>query len=236
MDDEQIRVGIADDHGVVRAGIRSLLVDSGLDVVGEARNGHEAVILARETTPDVMLLDIRMPDMDGLRALAAIKSENPQISVIMLTTYANPEYLARAVSLGAAGYLSKEVDPQRIPRAVRAAARGDSLLDRYLFLAALKSGGGSMSSHTKTAVVDPQNTSIPIPSPEPTELPAEELTEQETTILKLIVSGLNNNAIANSLSISTSTVKTHIRHIFRKLGVSDRTQAAVWAMRHGVAQ
>ena len=236
MDNEHIRVGIADDHGVVRAGIRSLLIDSGLDVVGEARNGREAVILARETIPDVMLLDIRMPDMDGLRALAAIKSENPQISVIMLTTYANPEYLARAVSLGAAGYLSKEVDPQRIPRAVRAAATGDSLLDRDLLLAALKSGGASVSNHTKTAVIDSQPPSLPAPSPEPTELPTEELTEQETTILKLIVSGLNNNAIADSLSISTSTVKTHVRHIFRKLGVSDRTQAAVWAMRHGVAQ
>ena len=224
---EKIRVAIADDHGVVRAGIRSLLVDSGLDVVGEAQNGHEAVKLARETTPDVMLLDIRMPGMDGLRALAAIKRENPQISVIMLTTYANPEYLARAVSLGAAGYLSKEVDPQRIPRAVRAAATGDSLLDRELLLAALKSGG--------TAVADSPNAPLPQPTPEPTELPAESLTEQETTILKLIVSGLNNGAIAESLSISTSTVKTHVRHIFHKLGVSDRTQAAVWAMRHGVA-
>ncbi len=221
-----IRVGIADDHGVVRAGISSLLIDSGLDVVGEAGNGREAVVLARKTKPDVMLLDIRMPDMDGLRALAAIKSENPQISVIMLTTYANPEYLARAVSLGAAGYLSKEVDPQRIPRAVRAAAAGDSLLDRELLLAALKNGG----------TIIPDSPTPPVPTPEPTELPAKELTEQETTVLKLIVSGLNNNAIADTLSISHSTVKTHVRHIFRKLGVSDRTQAAVWAMRHGVAQ
>ncbi len=233
MDNEQIRVGIADDHGVVRAGIRSLLIDSGLDVIGEARNGHEAVKLAREAKPDVMLLDIRMPGMDGLRALATIKSENPQISVIMLTTYANPEYLARAVSLGAAGYLSKEVDPQRIPRAVRAAATGDSLLDRELLLAALKSGRTTMRNSTNGMDNPP---SIPHPTPEPTELPAEELTEQETTILKLIVSGLNNSAIANTLSISTSTVKTHVRHIFHKLGVSDRTQAAVWAMRHGVAQ
>jgi len=232
MDNEQIRVGIADDHGVVRAGIYSLLVDSGLHVVGEASNGHEAVELARKTKPDVMLLDIRMPGMDGLRALAAIKSENPQISIIMLTTYANPEYLARAVSLGAVGYLSKEVDPQRIPRAVRAAAAGDSLLDHKLLLAALQS---RVTSAQSGADVTDNTSSIPHPTPEPTELPAEELTEQETIILKLIVSGLNNNAIADTLSISTSTVKTHVRHIFQKLGVSDRTQAAVWAMRHGIA-
>ncbi len=233
MDDKKIRVAIADDHGVVRAGIISLLEDSGLNVVGSASDGFEAVELARELLPDVMLLDIRMPNMDGLRALAAIKSENPQIIVLMLTTYANPEYLARAVSLGAAGYLSKEVDPQRIPRAVRTAAAGDSLLDRDLLLAALESGRTAVSTRTNSAI---PSIPIPTPTPEPTELPAETLTDKETTILKLIVSGLNNGAIADTLSISISTVKTHMRHIFRKLGVSDRTQAAVWAMRHGVAK
>ncbi len=213
-----IRVCIADDHGVVRAGLRSLLIDSGLDVVGEAGNGRAAIEMVNDLHPDVLLLDIRMPDMDGLRALAAIKAAHPQISVIMLTTYANPEYLARAISLGAAGYLSKEVDPQRIPRAVRAAATGETLLDRTLLQAALK------------------NVAAPPPvDAEPAALPIPDLTDQETIVLKLIVEGLNNDAIADTLSISRSTVKTHVRHIFQKLDVSDRTQAAVWAVRHGLS-
>ncbi|HID52652.1 MAG TPA: response regulator transcription factor [Anaerolineae bacterium] len=121
---------------------------------------------------------------------------------------------------GAAGYLSKETDPHRIPRAVRAAAEGDSLLDRSLLRAALQ---------------DVSSSPLPTVEPEPVALPAEELTEQETVVLKLIVEGFNNEAIADTLSISRSTVKTHVSHIFRKLNVSDRTQAAVWAMRHGLA-
>ncbi len=218
MTNDKIRVCIADDHGVVRAGLRSLLIDSGLDVVGEAENGRIAIEIVNQLQPDVLLLDIRMPDMDGLQALAAIKTAHPQVSVIMLTTYANPEYLARAVSLGAAGYLSKEVDPQRIPRAVRAAATGETLLDRALLRAAL------------------QNVAAPPPvQPEPTAIPIPDLTDQEIVVLKLIVEGLNNDAIADALSISRSTVKTHVRHIFQKLDVSDRTQAAVWAVRHGLA-
>ena len=219
MEHTMIRVLIADDHGVVRAGLRSLLLESGLDVVGEASNGREAIALVDELQPDVVLLDIRMPDLDGLQALAMIKAANPTISVIMLTTYANPQYLARAVTLGAAGYLSKEVEPHRIPRAVKAAAAGDSLLDAGLLKVAL----GHVSAEIPTII------------PEPTELPTERLTDQETTVLKLIAEGLNNTSIANTLSISHSTVKTHIRHIFQKLAVSDRTQAALWAVRYGLA-
>ncbi|MCP4424622.1 MAG: response regulator transcription factor [Chloroflexi bacterium] len=218
MTKDKIRVCIVDDHGVVRAGLRSLLIDSGLDVVGEADNGRAAIEMVNKLQPDVLLLDIRMPDMDGLQALAAIKAAHPQVSVIMLTTYANPEYLARAVALGAAGYLSKEVDPQRIPNAVRAAATGETLLDRTLLQAAL------------------QNVAAPSPvEPEPTALPIPDLTDQEVVVLKLIVEGLNNDAIADMLTISRSTVKTHVRHIFQKLDVSDRTQAAVWAVRHGLS-
>jgi DNA-binding NarL/FixJ family response regulator len=218
---QNIRVVIADDHGVVRTGLKGLMLDSGFDVVGEAANGREAVDLVRDLHPDVLLLDIRMPDMDGLQALAVIKKVHPQTSVIMSTTYANPQYLARAVSLGAAGYLSKEVDPQRIAGAVSAAATGDSLLDRELLRAAL------------------QNVVPPAANSETTYLTtshAKTLTDQETTVLQLIVDGLNNDAIAEALSISRSTVKTHVSHIFRKLDVSDRTQAAVWAIRHGIAR
>ncbi len=221
METENIRVLIADDHGVVRAGLRGLLEDSGLNVVGEACNGRQAVELVKKEHPDVLLLDIRMPDMDGLQALSAIKAVHPQTSVIMLTTYANPEYLARAVSLGAAGYLRKEVDPHCIPKAVRTAASGDALLDLDLLQAAL----AQQSVPSPTPI---QETAARL-SPA-----ADELTDQENVVLQLIVDGLNNEAIARVLSISRSTVKTHVSHIFKKLNVSDRTQAAVWAMRHGI--
>jgi len=213
-----IRVLIADDHGVVREGLRSLLEGKGFEVVGEADTGQQAIALTGQLQPDVVLLDIRMPDMDGLRALARIKAAHPHISVIMLTTYANPGYLARAVNLGAAGYLSKEVDPDRIPVAVRAAARGEHLLDRELLRSALAS------------VAD----DTPVAAREPASLPAGTLTEREIEVLRLIVNGLSNEMIAQTLSVSLPTVKTHVRHIFEKLGVSDRTQAAVWAVRHGI--
>jgi len=213
-----IRVLIADDHGVVREGLRSLLEGEGFEVVGEAATGQQAITLTGQLQPDVVLLDIRMPDVDGLQALARIKAAHPHISVIMLTTYANPGYLARAVNLGAAGYLSKEVDPDRIPIAVRAAARGDHLLDRELLRTALT----SVADNTP---VDPQ---------EPVSLPVGTLTEREIEVLRLIVNGLSNELIAQTLSVSVPTVKTHVRHIFEKLGVSDRTQAAVWAVRHGI--
>ncbi len=173
----------------------------------------------RIVQPDVVLLDIRMPDMDGLQALTAIKERLPTTSVIILTTYTNLEYLARAVALGAAGYLSKEVDPDRIPPAVRAVAAGETIIDRSLLQAAL---------------------SIPLhltgDKPQPAMAPAHDLTEQEVRVLRLIAEGMSNDAIAEALSISRNTVKTHVRHIFEKLGVSDRTQAAIWAMRHGLVR
>ena len=216
-DQEEITVLIADDHGVVREGLRALLEREGIRVVGEARTGREAVALTRELQPSVVLMDVRMPDGDGLQALAAIKAAEPQVSVIMLTIYTNPGYLARAVASGAAGYLSKEVDPERIPWAVRTAARGEELLDRAALLAALS-----------TAAQSEQPASADTP-------PLEDLTEREATVLRLIAEGLSNEEITELLVVSLSTVKTHVNHIFRKLGVSDRTQAALWAVRHGVA-
>lgn len=216
-DQEKIRVVIADDHGVVREGLRALLEREGISVVGEARTGQEAIALARQLRPTVMLLDVRMPDGDGLQALAAIKKAQPQISVIMLTIYTNPGYLSRAVTNGAAGYLSKEVDPERIPRAVRAAASGEELLDRASLAAALASVSRE-DHHVR------ENAHL-----------IEDLTEREATVLRLIAEGMNNDEIAELLVVSLSTVKTHVNHIFRKLGVSDRTQAALWAIRQGMA-
>jgi DNA-binding NarL/FixJ family response regulator len=218
MDDQTqtkpIRVIIVDDHGIVRQGLRALMTRPGIEVVGEAESGAQAVEMAKELQPDVMLLDIRMKDGDGLQALPQIKAAAPRTSVIMLTTYANPGYLARAISGNASGYLSKETDPDQIVKAVRAAAEGNELIDRALLEAAL--------SHA----IDPSP-----PTSELTAMPVEPLSERERDVLKLMVQGLGNQMIAETLNISLPTVKTHVQHILQKLHVSDRTQAALLAVR-----
>ena len=224
---EPITVLIADDHGVVREGLRAMLEREGFQVVAEATTGREAIELVAIHRPRVALLDIRMPDLDGLQALAAMKEAQPETAVIILTSHTNPAYLSRAVALGAAGFLSKEVDPHRIPVSVRAAAEGNHLLDRDLL---------------KMALVAAVATHLPIVStgsttgePSPPPIPADLLTAAELRVLRLIGQGLDNAAIAQSLSLSPNTIKTHVRHIFEKLRVSDRTQAALWAVRHGYA-
>ncbi|MBK8027091.1 MAG: response regulator transcription factor [Chloroflexi bacterium] len=211
-----VRVAIVDDHGIVRQGLRALLTRPGIEVVGEAEDGNEAVELAQRTHPDVMLLDIRMKDSDGLQSLPHIKTASPRTSIIILTTYANPAYLARAISGGAAGYLSKEIDPDQIVRAVLAAATGDNLIDRTLLQAAL-------AHSLETRMLDKDSAEA--------EILIEQLSERENDVLRLMVRGLNNTAIADALSISVPTVKTHVQHIFQKLHVADRTQAALMAMR-----
>ena len=207
---------IADDHGVVRAGLRAMLEREGMEVVAEARNGREAIALAQTYLPQVVLLDIRMPDVDGLQALTAIKTACPETSVIMFTSYTNPGYLARAVVNGAAGFLSKEIDPTRIPPAVRAAATGEHLVDPELLRGAL--------------ALAAQETPL---QPEEETLPADMLSEAESRVLHLLAGGLDNKTIAEALHLSTNTVKTHVSNILKKLNVSDRTQAALWAARRG---
>ncbi len=210
-----IRVVIVDDHGIVRQGLRALLTRPGIEVIGEVDSGNAAVEIARTLHPDVMLLDIRMKDGDGLQALPQIKAVSPCTSVIMLTTYANPGYLARAISSGASGYLSKETNPDQIVRAVMAAATGEELIDRALLEIALA-----------------QAVDISTPTPEPTDMPTEQLSDREQEVLALMVQGLSNHTIADTLNISIPTVKTHVQHILQKLHVSDRTQAALLAIRH----
>ena len=209
------RVLIVDDHGIVRQGLRALLTRPGIQVVGEADSGTKAVEMARTLHPDVILLDIRMKDGDGFQALPQIKAISPCTSVIMLTTYANPGYLARAISNGASGYLSKETNPDHIVRAVMAAAMGEELIDRALLEAAL------------LHAVDNG-----VPTSEPTDMPIEPLSDRELEVLRLIVQGLSNQVIADMLIISLPTVKTHVQHVLQKLHVSDRKKAALLGVRH----
>lgn len=211
-----ISIAIVDDHGIVRQGLRAMLHREGFNVVGEAESGQGAIELAQALKPDVMLLDIRMKDGDGLQSLPHIKAVSPQTRVIILTTYANPSYLARAISGGASGYLSKETDPNQIVRAVYAAAAGDELIDRSLLQAALA------YAPVEVQPLDP----APVPDVE-----IEPLSERERDVMRLMVQGFSNSAIADTLSISLPTVKTHVQHILQKLRVSDRTQAALLAMR-----
>ena len=212
-----LRVLIADDHHLIRLGLRMVLERDGLDVVGEAATGRQAVEMAKELSPDVVVVDIVMPDMDGFQALAAIRTSLPTASVIMTTAYNRPDYMARAIALGAGGYITKDDEPSSIPRAIRAVAEGEAIVNREILQMALREIAESARSRPKADVLDRPS-----------------LTPQQLKVLALIAQGMDNAAIASALSVSRNTVKTHVREIFLKLGVSDRTQAAIRALRLGI--
>ncbi len=222
----KIRVLIVDDHAMVREGLRSMLSTDDLDVVGEACDGREGIELTRRLRPGIVLMDVRLPDISGLTALAVIKAEMPSTAVIMVTTYENPEYLAKAIMDGAAGYMLKSASRDELLKSIRTVADGGSLIDRNL----LQEVGRQLERGRPLAQV-PAGTGV-----EDDRARLESLTEREVGVLRLIVEGLSNREIADVLCISPGTVKTHVEHIIDKLHVSDRTQAAVWAMRHGLAR
>jgi DNA-binding NarL/FixJ family response regulator len=207
-----IKVLIADDHEVVRAGLKSLIEGEGIQVIAEANNGVTAYKLAMKHRPDLVLLDVRMPDGDGLSCLGRIKLEQPELPVVMFSGIDNPTYLARALALGASGYLSKTADQKQIISAIRAAAAGDSLWTRE----ELRRVTGALAPLRKAGDVEVT------------------LTKRESEVLKQLALGLTNREIAQSLKISYETVKEHVQHILKKVGVSDRTQAAVWAVRQNL--
>lgn len=206
----KIRVLIADDHEVVRSGLKSLLAGTEIKVVAEAATGSAAIKYVMENDDvDVVLLDIRMPDGDGLGALGRIKLEKPQLPVLMLSTFDNPTYVARTVALGASGYLLKGCTREQLIEAIRKAARNESVWTRE----ELRRVTGALATPRLTSDVD-----VP-------------LTQRESEVLRQLAYGLTNKEIAAALHISYETVKEHVQHILRKIGVSDRTQAAVWAVR-----
>ncbi len=203
---------LVDDHGIVRGGVRLMLAGSEFDTVAEASSGTEAIAIARTVKPDITLLDIRMADGDGFKALIHLKTEHPAMAVVMLTTYDNPTYMARAVAGGASGYLLKGIEQSELLTALRAVVRGEMLLSRGELSHALRSV--SDAAH-QTDLIAP-------------------LTNREEEVLRLLSTGLTNREMATLLFISEGTAKTHVEHIIGKLGVSDRVQAAVWAARQGL--
>jgi DNA-binding NarL/FixJ family response regulator len=209
-----VPVVLVDDHAIWRGGVKSMLEDTEFAVVGEASSGKEAVEVVKAAHPRLVLLDIRMAGGDGLDALQAIKAEHPQVAVVMLTTYDNPTYMARAVAGGAAGYLLKGVEREELLDALRAVANGDLLLTPKDLVRSLRS-----ISENAVGAIDL----------------IEPLTGREQEVLRLVSTGMNNRDIGAVLFVAESTVKSHVEHIIGKLGVSDRVQAAVWAARHGIA-
>ncbi|MFD8563377.1 response regulator [Streptosporangium canum] len=209
-----IRVLIADDHPVVRQGLRTFLgLQDDLDVVGEAADGAEAVALVESLAPDVLLLDLKMPVLDGLGTLLRLEEQGLSPRVLVLTSVGDREDVAPAMRAGASGFLYKDVDPAALVQAIRAVHGGQVLL-------APEAAEAMLSAHA--------------PAPAAGRYVAP-LTDRELEVLTLIASGRSNREIARELAVAEKTVKTHVSNVLMKLGVQDRTQAALYAVRHGLA-
>ena len=214
-----IRVLIADDQALVRGGFRMILdAQKDIEVVGEASDGQEALTQARELEPDVVLMDIRMPELDGLEATRQLLSGDGAARVLMLTTFDLDEYVYEAMKAGASGFLLKDVRPEQLAEAVRVVAAGESLLAPAI---------------TQRLIAEFVRRPPP-GSGQPVEL--SELTERELEVLKLIARGLSNGEIASALFVSEATVKTHVTHVLAKLKLRDRVQAVVLAYESGLVQ
>ena len=204
------RVVIADDHAVVRAGLAQLLATfPEVELVGSAADGEEAVALCAERRPDVVLMDLEMPRLDGIEATRRIRAAQPDVAIVVLTSFSDRERILRALDAGAAGYLLKDAEPGELARAIEAAARGDAPLDPRAARALLSARRAAEE---------------------------ETLSPREREVLAMVGEGLPNKLIARELAISEKTVKAHLTSVYRQIGVTDRTQAALWAQRHGVSR
>jgi len=263
------RILIADDHALVREGLRTMLSgEDGIEVIAEANDGRQALEACRELEPDLVLMDVRMPVMDGLEATKRIKAEMPKTSVMMVTMHENPDYLFEAVKAGAAGYVLKDASGERLLSAVRRTLEGESPLNQELAMRLLVrlSRESSSSSEEGTGEGSGERSGRAAPGVSgatPEERPREEgeplasrpgayqagsggfgqsrgteqmesLTPREVEVLRLLSQGQTNPQIAQNLLVSRGTVKIHVQHIISKLGVSDRTQAAVRAIEAGL--
>lgn len=211
---ETIRVYITDDHPIVRRGIKQLLgTEAGIQVVGEATNGREAVADMDELKPDIVLMDLVMPVMDGIEAIRQIKAGHPSIQILVLTSFATDDKVFPAIKAGALGYLIKDTGPDELVRAIRQVYNGQLTLHPSIAQKLLK----------ELTLTSDQPT-----SPDP-------LTDREVEVLKLIARGLSNQEIADTLVVSIATVYTHVSKILDKLHLASRTQAALYALREGLA-
>ncbi|WP_020663068.1 response regulator transcription factor [Amycolatopsis benzoatilytica] len=213
-ENQPLRLVIADDQSAVREGL-ALLVDTvpGIDVVGQAGDGDAAVELAETLLPDVVLMDLNMPRCDGVEATRRIRESHPEIQVVVLTTYADDDWIMRALQAGALGYLTKSANKHEIGRAVQAAAAGQAVLDTEVQRRLLAAASARPAGRPRTGV----------------------LTTREANVLQLMAAGLNNREIAEQLFVSEATVKSHINRIFAKTGSRDRVQAIQYANDAGYA-
>jgi len=246
------RILIADDHALVREGLRTMLSgEEGIEVIAEANDGAQALSLCQELEPDLVLMDVRMPVMDGLEATRRIKQQMPKTSVMMVTMHENPDYLFEAVKAGAAGYVLKDASGERLLNAVRRTLEGESPLNQELAMRLLTrlaressgegaeggSGGVSrearaepLASHSEAVGSEATETEASGSGQSSGAVQIESLTPREVEVLRLLSQGQTNPQIAQNLLFSVSTVKAQVRSILSKLGVSDRTQAAVRAI------
>jgi len=213
MSEKVVSVLVVDDHEVVRRGIVTFLeTEAGIEVVGEADNGREAVAMAQLIEPDVILMDLVMPEMDGIEAIREIRLQKPKSQVLVLTSFGSDDKIFPAVKAGALGYLLKDTSPEELVHAILQAAAGHATLNPTVAGRLLR----QFSSETEPAT------------------PLEPLTEREIEVLQLIARGLTNEQIGEKLFISEATVRTHVSHILGKLSLGNRTQAALWALRKGL--
>ncbi|MEO6456734.1 MAG: response regulator transcription factor [Chloroflexia bacterium] len=209
---EKITVVLVDDHAIVRQGLRTYLgLQTDIEVVGEASDGREALAKVRETLPDIVLMDLVMPNVDGVEATRQVTALSPSTRVIVLTSFSEDEKVFASIKAGAQGYLMKDVLPQDLVRAIRTVHRGEAQLDPEI-------ARKLMQEFT---------------NPQPT-APKHDLTEREMDVLRLIAQGKSNKEISEDLVLSEKTVKTHVSNILQKLHLSDRTQAAVYALRQKI--
>lgn len=207
-----IRLLVVDDHPMVRSGIGFLVQDTEIEIIGEAASGEEAILKVQELQPDVVLIDIQMENGDGLTALGKIKAERPHLPILVLSTFDNPLYVGQAMALGASGYLLKGSSRDDLLSAIRTVASGQEAWTRR----ELRRFTGALATPRVSNDVEVS------------------LTQRESEVLSQMAHGHTNKEIATSLKISYETVKEHVQHILRKIGVTDRTQAAVWAVRKGL--
>lgn len=214
MNKKPIRILIVDDHIVVRKGIRALLAtEAGLDVIGEAENGSQAVEMYSELTPDLLLLDLLMPKMTGIQAIKKIREKHPDAKILVLTSFAADDQVFPAIKAGALGYLLKDTDPEDLVTAINQVYQGESFLSPAIARKVLEEVF--------------QSSGKPL-SPDP-------LTKREIEVLQVLAKGKSNRDIASFLSISETTVRTHVSNILSKLHLASRTEAALYALKEGVA-